>query len=140
MVAVVQISILLMRFIMNQGIRTSNPVTLQLLDSILTKNIGMLAFLGFFMCIVAPITEELIFRGLMYPWLRQRWGVAVGIIVSSLLFSAVHLDFPQFLSLLGLGAVLALVFEYTRSLRVTMIMHAMWNAWTVLGALAILPR
>src|SRR5258708_35219941 len=37
---------------------------------------------------LAPLVEELIFRGLLYGWLAGRWGTTVAWIVSSLAFAA----------------------------------------------------
>jgi uncharacterized protein len=41
-------------------------------------------------CIFAPVTEELLFRGLLYGWLRSRFGAATTILLTTLLFTAMH--------------------------------------------------
>jgi membrane protease YdiL (CAAX protease family) len=56
--------------------------------------------------ILAPIGEELLFRGVFFSWLRQRHSLPVSALVSSTLFSAVH-TYPRlylFAFLYGLGA------------------------------------
>lgn len=45
----------------------------------------------FLALVLAPITEELFFRGILYRGVRDRHGVALGMIVSSVLFGATHL-------------------------------------------------
>ena len=47
-----------------------------------------LAVLGF----LAPLAEELVFRGLLYGWLAGRWSNLVAFVVSSLAFAAAHTE------------------------------------------------
>ena len=44
--------------------------------------------------VVAPLGEELAFRGLLFPWLRERFGVAVAALLSGLLFASLHGKLP----------------------------------------------
>ncbi len=79
------------------------------------------------MVVIAPIVEEIIFRGLLYRMLRERWGVWVSVLVSAAFFSLVHhglLISPQ---LLG-GIVFALAYEWSRSLWVAIALHMGANA------------
>ncbi len=79
------------------------------------------------MVVLAPIVEELVFRGLLYRMLRERWGVVVSIAVSAMFFSLVHhglLISPQ---LLG-GVIFALAYEWSRSLWVAIALHMGANA------------
>jgi hypothetical protein len=41
-------------------------------------------------CILAPLTEELLFRGLLFGWLRSYFGVIITIILTTLLFTGMH--------------------------------------------------
>ena len=84
---------------------------------------------------VAPLWEEVFFRGLAYRVLRHRWGVVAGIVLSALLFTLLHaeplvLRLPIFL----LGACLALFYEKAGSLYVPIIAHGVSNALSVLLA------
>ena len=77
--------------------------------------------------IAAPFAEELAFRGLLYGWLRQRFGPAVAVIGSAFAFSLLH-GIPVLIPSIGvLGVVLALIYEKSRSLWPAFIMHASFN-------------
>ncbi|MBV9549504.1 MAG: CPBP family intramembrane metalloprotease [Alphaproteobacteria bacterium] len=86
--------------------------------------------------VLAPLSEEAYFRGLVMGWGRRHGGNAVAILVSSLLFGLVHLKWwtPGGLTgwlltaeLAAMGAVLALVALRTRSLFASAALHAFNN-------------
>jgi membrane protease YdiL (CAAX protease family) len=57
-------------------------------------------------CILAPLTEELLFRGLLFGWLRSRFSKTITILLTTLLFTGMHfypILFPIAL-LFGLGS------------------------------------
>jgi len=81
----------------------------------------------FLMVVLAPMVEELIFRGLLYRMLRERWGIVVSVAVSAAFFSLIHhgmLFSPQ---LVG-GIIFALAYEWSRSLWVSIALHMGANA------------
>lgn len=83
---------------------------------------------------VAPVVEEIVFRGVLYGWLRRFLSPALGIVLSALVFGAVH-GIPQLIPALAVqGAILALVYERTRSLWPSIVLHGVFNA-IMLGAL-----
>lgn len=57
----------------------------------------------------APIFEELFFRGLTLRAFERRWGTVVGVLGSSALFGAVHLQPLQFPALMAFGIITALL-------------------------------
>ena len=78
--------------------------------------------------VVAPIAEELIFRGFLFN-LGLRYGnFWVGAIFSSLLFGAAHGDLELFLPLSLVGFVLATVYYRSKNLVASMLTHASFNA------------
>jgi len=83
-------------------------------------------------CVVAPLVEEIVFRGYVYQTMRSRVGPLLGMIVSGLLFGFVHLDASNLLPLAALGAGLAFVFEWSGSLWVPVAIHGLFNLLTVL--------
>lgn len=91
------------------------------------------------MVVLAPVTEELFMRGMFYGWLRSRWGVWAGLLVSSVIFSLLHVSVMPYafleIFLVGLGA--AVLYERTGSLAPAMMVHGMNNLIAVLGALAL---
>lgn len=48
---------------------------------------------GFAIIVLAPIGEEVLFRGFIYSFLRRKTGIIPGLILQALLFSVIHLDF-----------------------------------------------
>ncbi len=99
-----------------------------------TSLIVMLAIAG----ILAPIGEEIFFRGVLYTWLRQRWGPVVGAIFSSLAFGVIHI-YPFWIAFAFiLGLVLALLYEFSDSLWPAIGLHVINNAISVIWLYAFL--
>lgn len=85
---------------------------------------GLLAFLG---GVVAPLKEEMLFRGLIYPPLRQALGRGKGMLLTGLIFATLHFDIVRFLPLLIGGVVLAWLYERSASIWPTVVAHGTWN-------------
>lgn len=84
--------------------------------------------------VVAPIYEELIFRGILFPYISKHIGVTGGVLAVSILFGLIHFHVPSILPLFLLSVVLCLAYWRTGSLWVSIGIHAIFNA---IGALAI---
>ncbi len=82
--------------------------------------------------ILAPLGEEIYFRGMAYPVFKEKWGVAVGLIVSGMFFSLLHFDILRFFPLMLGGIGLAYIYEKTGSLFSSMIAHGLWNGIMIL--------
>jgi uncharacterized protein len=94
---------------------------------------GALALAGYvaITCLIAPIAEEVFFRGFLFPVLRARVGVVWGVLVTAALFSLVHaLGSPveALIVLFVLGAGLCLLYLRTGSLLPCIGLHALNNA------------
>ena len=85
--------------------------------------------------VLAPLAEEVVFRGVLLPWLSARFGVTVGVIGSSVLFAGIHLHVPSMLPLFILAIGLSVVFAWTRSLLSCIFLHAVFNAFTLVNFL-----
>ena len=81
--------------------------------------------------IVAPVAEEILFRGYFYGVIRRFGGRLAAILTSSLLFAAIHVHLPSMLGLGILAVILCLLYERTGSLWATITMHATFNATTI---------
>jgi CAAX protease family protein len=80
--------------------------------------------LGFTVIVLAPITEELIFRGLLlHRWCRK-WGRTRGIVATTVLFAMLHAS-PLGIMFLALG--LTAIYLRTGSLRLSMVAHGLNN-------------
>lgn len=77
--------------------------------------------------VMAPFTEELYYRGMIYPVLRNYLGPLGGALVAGLLFGIAHWDFWRTLPLAVGGAVLCYIYEKSGSIWVPMLAHGMWN-------------
>jgi membrane protease YdiL (CAAX protease family) len=86
-------------------------------------------------CLVAPLSEETIFRGFLYGWLRRRLTVLPAVVISAIVFSAAHVVLVLALPLFAVGVILALLYEYSDSLLPGAIVHGLFN---LVGILAIL--
>ncbi|MHB8076921.1 lysostaphin resistance A-like protein [Desulfosporosinus fructosivorans] len=85
---------------------------------------ALLALLG---GVVAPIKEEMIFRGLIYPPLRHALGRGKGMLLTGLFFATLHFDIVRFLPLLIGGVVLAWLYERSESIWPAVVAHGTWN-------------
>jgi membrane protease YdiL (CAAX protease family) len=90
--------------------------------------------------LLAPVAEELFFRGFFYTALRQRLGIAAAATISSLVFAVGHIDALGVVAAsFVMGVAMALAYEYTRSLWVAIAIHVFNNALaTVLVYLVLL--
>jgi Predicted metal-dependent membrane protease len=77
--------------------------------------------------IAAPILEELIFRGIILDGLLKQYSPIKSILISSLLFGLVHLNPWQFVTGLLIGLFSGWVYYKTRSLSLSIIIHASAN-------------
>jgi membrane protease YdiL (CAAX protease family) len=76
----------------------------------------------------APIFEEIGFRGLLYTTFRQRLSPTLAIVLSALIFSALHLkSLNGFISIFWSGLILAYAFEKYRSLLPGILIHSLGN-------------
>lgn len=90
--------------------------------------------------IAAPIGEELFFRGILYQWLRDRWGVWVGIIVSGLIFGALHGEPSVAGAAAVLGMLLAWVYERSQSLWAPIVIHVINNGIKIIVLYTLLAN
>jgi membrane protease YdiL (CAAX protease family) len=92
-----------------------------------TQGIGLVLTL-IAAAVVAPLVEEIFFRGFLYGGLRGRIGVAGAMLVSTLFFTALHFSIDQFVPIFFLGLFLAWLYEKTGSLYPGMFLHMANNA------------
>jgi membrane protease YdiL (CAAX protease family) len=83
--------------------------------------------------VLAPIAEELYFRGLIHGWLKsQRFAFWVRVLLSSTLFALAHFDsFAVAVSSLVLGVANAVLYERSRTIWVPIAMHVFTNSVAV---------
>jgi uncharacterized protein len=77
--------------------------------------------------VMAPVTEEVVFRGVFQHGFVRRYGVIKGIAASSICFGVFHLIPWQAVSTTVVGLMLGLIVLRTGSIFAGMAMHAIWN-------------
>ena len=82
--------------------------------------------------VIAPVAEELAFRGYLYGVIKRYFGAVPALVLSGILFALVHQNLPSFFPLLVLASVFALAYELSGSLLVPMTMHALFNALSLI--------
>lgn len=81
---------------------------------------------------IAPLLEEILFRGLVQNALMQRLPAWAAILGASAIFGAVHMDYHAFPALFAMGAVFGILYHMTGSLRVNIAVHMANNAAALL--------
>jgi membrane protease YdiL (CAAX protease family) len=106
------------------------PPEEQLVVTLLTnaKLWWMQIYLGVFAVVLAPVAEEFIFRGLLYPFVKQLGYPRTGLVGVSLAFALIHDDAAAFMSLFVLALALTWLYEKTDNLLAPIMAHAMFNA------------
>ena len=81
---------------------------------------------------IAGISEEVLFRGVIQPWIETLWGMQVGLIACNVLFGFAHAITPLYTFLAFLiGMYLSLSMDYggDRNLLIPMVIHTVYDFW-----------
>ena len=90
------------------------------------------ALLVVFAVAIAPVAEEVLFRGVLYPSIKRLGFPRLALWITSILFAAIHGNLPVFVPLVALAAALAMLYEYTDNLLAPITAHAVFNAVNLL--------
>jgi membrane protease YdiL (CAAX protease family) len=85
-------------------------------------------FLGVVAVVVAPMVEELLFRGILYPAIKQLGYPRLALWGSSVLFALVHFNMATFVPLLVFALVLVRLYENFENLLAPIVAHSLFNA------------
>jgi uncharacterized protein len=83
--------------------------------------------------VISPIYEEIFYRGFLYRWLRTRMGLTGALLVSSFIFTIIHI--PTFNAMpvnFFSGIIFALAYERTGSIWPSVLIHGLTNGFMVL--------
>lgn len=97
----------------------------------------LLALVGTMAVTVAPLFEELFFRGFLQPLLSRTFGVVAGVLITAVLFGSLHAAQYQFVwqyvaAISLVGVALGVVRVVTKSIIPSTIMHGCYNAGFVI--------
>lgn len=93
-----------------------------------TSEAEALVLMGINTILIAPVCEEILWRGYIFNILRTRCRPTVAAAISGLLFGAIHFALPQFVILSFFGFILALAYYRSRSLIMPIALHVTFNA------------
>ncbi|HBF20024.1 MAG TPA: hypothetical protein DDW81_07985 [Cryomorphaceae bacterium] len=86
------------------------------------------------MALLPAVCEETLFRGVVQPlFIKGFRNVPIGILVTSLTFAALHMQFNSFLSIMALSVVLGYLKLWSKSLWVPVLMHLINNGAIVIA-------
>lgn len=93
---------------------------------------GSAYLMAFFGILIAPVLEELFFRGMLFPTLRRGMGTMVALVLTAAAFAAIHgaqlgYAWAPILSIFVVGLVLTVVRERTDSVAASILTHAGYN-------------
>ena len=132
------------------GLPPENQAAVRLLTD--AKSVWTIVYLGVFAVVIAPVAEEFIFRGMLFPFVKQfrspelvrlfrqcrlprlawffrrRGWRALAWFGVSALFALIHLNLPTFVPLFVFALALTWLYEWTDNLLAPITAHALFNA------------
>ena len=85
--------------------------------------------------VIAPVFEEMVFRGLILRGLTKNYGIKKAVIISSILFAVFHLNPYQFFGAFVAGLFLGWLVYLSNSLWPSIIAHALFNIINITAAM-----
>jgi membrane protease YdiL (CAAX protease family) len=99
--------------------------------------LGQKVFFGTATILIVPVVEEMLFRGMLYPVIKQEGFPRLAWWGSSLFFAATHTNAMTFIPLTVLALVLIWLYEQTDNLLAPIVTHSLFNAvnffWLMAG-------
>jgi len=92
------------------------------------KSVWTTVYLGVFAVVIAPVAEEFIFRGMLFPFIKQLGWPKFAWFGTSFLFALIHLNAPTFVPLFAFALALTWLYEKTDNLLAPITAHALFNA------------
>ncbi|HLX70206.1 MAG TPA: type II CAAX endopeptidase family protein [Verrucomicrobiae bacterium] len=84
--------------------------------------------MGIATIVIAPVAEEILFRGILYPFIKRVGYPRLAWWITALVFAGVHFDLPTFVPLAFLALVLIWLYEHTGNLLACIVTHSLFNA------------
>lgn len=87
--------------------------------------------------LLAPLIEEIFFRGFLFQGLRARYGWVIGMLLSSAIFAIAHLDPVALIPTFILGSLLAYLYHRSNSIWPGVILHMLVNTFGLVSVYVI---
>ena len=105
-----------------------HPAEQRAVDLLVTANSPwMRGYLAIFAVVLAPVAEEFIFRGVLFPFVKQLGWPRLAWFGVSFLFAAIHLNAPTFVPLFVLALALTWLYDRTDCLLASITAHSLFN-------------
>jgi membrane protease YdiL (CAAX protease family) len=105
------------------------------MTDITTSGFSSILLLG----IVAPLSEEILFRGIILKGLVSRYSPTKAILISAILFSLFHLNLYQFFGAFMIGLLLGYLYFRMKSVLPCILAHSITNLLAVLASVCSIP-
>lgn len=128
------VSILWQNLLLKLGLPVEQQELVEIFSQ--TDSAGLVIGMTLLATLVAPLSEESLFRAGIFRFLRTRVPRWVALLLPSILFGALHMNLATFVPLVALGIVFSVAYERTGNAAVSMIAHGLFNLNTVLLVLA----
>jgi membrane protease YdiL (CAAX protease family) len=92
------------------------------------KSVWTTVYLGVFAVVIAPVAEEFIFRGMLFPFVKQLGWPKLAWFGVSFLFALIHLNAPTLVPLFVFALALTWLYDRTDNLLAPITAHALFNA------------
>jgi membrane protease YdiL (CAAX protease family) len=92
------------------------------------KSWRTIVYLGVFAVVIAPVAEEFIFRGMLYPLVKQLGSPRYAFFGMSAIFAEIHFDMGTLVPLFVFALALTWLYEKTDNLLASITAHALFNA------------
>ena len=86
------------------------------------------AIIAFGAIIIAPFTEELLFRRVIFSFTKEKTTLIFATVFTSLIFAAIHGSLVQLPGLFILGLAMQMLYSYHKSLIISILFHALHNS------------
>ena len=91
------------------------------------KSVWLRGYLAFFAMVLAPVAEEFIFRGVLFPFIRQLGWPKLAWFGVSFLFASIHANAPALVPLFVLALVFTWLYKKTDCLLAPIAAHSLFN-------------
>ncbi|MBM3298961.1 MAG: CPBP family intramembrane metalloprotease [Deltaproteobacteria bacterium] len=89
--------------------------------------ISTIVIIALVLVVLAPVCEEIFFRGYLFSAMRNRMSLQPALLLSACLFAFVHFEAIGFLPRFAVGYALGIIYEYRRNLIAPIVAHAVYN-------------
>ena len=108
---------------------------LEIFGNTLYEKIGF----TFLAIIIAPLVEEVIFRGILLKWSLVYISPLFGILLNGIVFSVLHFEFQSVIAISLIGVILATITYYSNSIIPAILFHFLNNSIAVFVELFLIP-